>query len=109
MPASVVNDIDRKPLLDPSLSRHTPAIQAERLQREADRKVAADNYESQGPTMEQMEQGGLILEGERRREADPLQALPSRRLGRKDAASGRYEDLTDPRAQFPRIDRDWET
>jgi len=97
MPASVVNDMDRKPLLNPSLSRRTPAIQAERLQREADRKVAADNYESQGPTMEQMEQGGLILEGERRREANPLQISGAIQRGIKSSI--------DPQIQQPSMDR----
>lgn len=97
IPASVVNDMNRKPLLDPSLSRRTPAMQTERLQREADREVAADNYESQGPTMEQMEHGGLILEGERRREANPLQISGAIQRGRKSSI--------DPQIQQPSMDR----
>jgi hypothetical protein len=97
IPASVVNDMNRKPLLDPSLSRRTPAMQTERLQREADREVAADNYESQGPTMEQMEQGGLILEGERRREANPLQISGAIQRGIKSSI--------DPQIQQPSMDR----
>jgi hypothetical protein len=72
-------------------------MQTERLQREADREVAADNYESQGPTMEQMEHGGLILEGERRREANPLQISGAIQRGRKSSI--------DPQIQQPSMDR----
>jgi len=91
MPASVVNDMDRKPLLDPSLSRRTPAIQAERLQREADRKVAADNYESQGPpTFMQQGRDVDIIGGESSRSAGADEREPT---------GGQSVGLTDPRTR----------
>ncbi len=91
IPASVVNDMNRKPLLDPSLSRRTPAIQAERLQREADRKVVADNYESQGPpTFMQQGRDVDIIGGESSRSAGADEREPT---------GGQSVGLTDPRAR----------
>lgn len=92
IPASVVNDMNRKPLLDPSLSRRTSAVQAERLQREADRKVVADNYESQGPpTFMQQGRDVDIVGGESNRSAGADEREPT---------GGQSVGLTDPRAQL---------
>jgi hypothetical protein len=91
IPASVVNDMNRKPLLDPSLSRRTPAMQTERLQREADREVAADNYESQGPpTFMQQGRDVDIIGGESSRSAGADEREPT---------GGQSVGLTDPRAK----------
>ena len=89
MPASVVNDMSQNTSLSQPVLNY--------LQNEADQAVAADNYEFQGPTMEQMKQGGLILEGERRREANPLQIRGAIQRGRKSSI--------DPQIQQPSMDR----
>jgi hypothetical protein len=94
IPASVANSISQQRGI---VSGPLAQRENERLVEEAESKIRAEGFESSGPTMEQMEQGGLILEGERRREANPLQILGAIQRGRKSSI--------DPQIQQPTMDR----
>ena len=94
IPASVVNSIYQQ---QGAVSGPLAQRENERLVEEAESKIRAEGFESSGPTMEQMEQGGLILEGERRREANPLQISGAIQRGRKSSI--------DPQIQQPSMDR----
>lgn len=94
IPASVVNSIYQQ---QGAVSGPLAQRENERLVEEAESKIRAEGFESFGPTMEQMEQGGLILEGERRREANPLQISGAIQRGRKSSI--------DPQIQQPSMDR----
>jgi hypothetical protein len=94
IPASVANSISQQRGI---VSGPLAQRENERLVEEAESKIRAEGFESSGPTMEQMEQGGLILEGERRREANPLQILGAIQRGRKSSI--------DPQIQQPSMDR----
>ena len=94
IPASVVNSIYQQ---QGAVSGPLAQRENERLVEKAESKIRAEGFESSGPTMEQMEQGGLILEGERRREANPLQISGATQRGRKSSI--------DPQIQQPSMDR----
>ena len=94
IPASVANSISQQRGI---VSGPLAQRENERLVEEAESKIRAEGFESSGPTMEQMEQGGLILEGERRREANPLQILGAIQRGRKSSI--------DPQIQQPSMSR----
>ena len=94
MPASVANSIGA--ISTPYRDNFAVEKAEEEIAKEEQAERVA-NYESQGPTMEQMKQGGLILEGERRREANPLQISGAIQRGRKSSI--------DPQIQQPSMDR----
>ena len=94
MPASVANSIGA--ISTPYRDNFAVEKAEEEIAKEEQAERVA-NYESQGPTMEQMKQGGLILEGERRREANPLQIRGAIQRGRKSSI--------DPQIQQPSMDR----
>ena len=94
MPASVANSISQQ---QGAVSGPLAQRENERLVEEAESKIRAETFEPSGPTMEQMEQGGLILEGERRREANPLQIRGAIQRGRKSSI--------DPQIQQPSMDK----